>query len=75
MFPILQYPIYRIEQYLKLIINIVEVIPQDKVIHRLFGSSNNEYLIAPKWKISKPKIFSTILNEFKNKKTFQGKNI
>ncbi len=61
------------DEYLNLIINIVEIIPQDKVIHRLFGSSNNEYLIAPKWEISKPKIFSTILKEFKNRQTFQGK--
>ena len=64
--------LYNFEQYLQLLINLIETIPKDKVIHRLFGSSNSEYLIAPKWEISKPKIFSTILNEFKNQKTFQG---
>jgi len=64
--------LYNFEQYLQLLINLIETIPKNKVIHRLFGSSNSEYLIAPKWEISKPKIFSTILNEFKNQKTFQG---
>ncbi|RLD10121.1 MAG: TIGR01212 family radical SAM protein [Chlamydiae bacterium] len=64
--------LYNFDEYLNLIVNIVETIPRDKVIHRLFGSSNNEYLIAPKWEISKPKIFSAILNEFKKRNTFQG---
>ena len=65
--------LYNLNEYIQLLVNIVEIIPNDKVVHRLFGSSNNEYLIAPKWEISKPKIFSAILKEFKNKHTFQGK--
>jgi len=65
--------IYNLNDYIQLLVDIVEIIPQDIVVHRLFGSSNNEYLIAPKWEISKPKIFSAILQEFKSKQTFQGK--
>ena len=64
--------LYDLDDYIQLLINIVEIIPQEKVIHRLFGSSNIEYLIAPKWETNKSKILTIILQEFKKRNSYQG---
>ena len=68
-------PLFSLDEYIDLLVRIVEVIPQHIVIHRLIGSSNEEYLLAPRWKIKKTKIFSDILNKFKEKNSFQGKHV
>jgi len=36
-------------QYIELVAQIISVIPEDKVVFRLFTTSPDEYLIAPKW--------------------------
>ena len=65
--------LFSLDEYIDLIVRVVERIPQNIVLHRLIGSSNEDFFLAPKWNLSKAEILYKLLNEFKNKNTFQGK--
>ena len=67
------FSVYSLEEYARVLVDILEQIPPDKVIHRLFGSTANDYLIAPVWPGKKAQQLQRILKEFKNRNTWQGK--
>jgi len=61
------------QNYSRLVVDILERISPEIVIHRLFGSAAEKYLVAPNWNMNKPKIQQGILDEFKVRQTYQGK--
>jgi len=65
--------LFDFENYKRLVVDILEKVSPEIVIHRLFGSSGEKYLIAPKWDLHKSVIQQQILDEFKERRTFQGK--
>jgi len=67
-------PVYDLDSYARLAVDIVERIPADRVIHRLFGSAPEQYLCAPVWPGTKPEQLQRIRAEFKRRSSWQGKN-
>lgn len=61
------------EEYVKLICDQLEVLPQEMVIHRLTGDGKKENLIGPMWSIKKWEILNAIDDELKKRDSWQGK--
>jgi len=62
-----------LEKYIHLVCDFLERIPPGVAIQRLTGELTGDYLIAPKWGVSKKSILSAIENEFENRNSYQGK--
>ena len=61
------------EEYLEKVINILENISPEIVIHRLTGDGDRETLVAPLWSIKKIDVLNSIHKELKRRNTYQGK--
>lgn len=60
------------EEYIELVVDVIEHLPPEMVIHRVMGESDSHNLIAPLWSMHKAKILQKIDNEFKRRGTRQG---
>ena len=60
------------DDYARLVVDVLERVPAGKVIHRLFGSVPERYLLAPRWPGRKARQLQRIVREFKQRRTFQG---
>jgi len=63
------------EEYVNSVVDILEILPETTVIHRLAGEADPKWLIAPEWAFSKWKILSEIKKELERRDTWQGKRI
>ncbi|NCB41473.1 MAG: TIGR01212 family radical SAM protein [Clostridia bacterium] len=63
---------FKKEEYIRLVVDILERLPQDLTIHRLTGDAPKEDLIAPLWSIDKRSVLNGIQKEFKRRNSFQG---
>ncbi|MEF9932904.1 MAG: TIGR01212 family radical SAM protein [Cetobacterium sp.] len=61
------------EEYIEMIVDIIEVLPKDMVIHRLTGDGKSEDVIEPLWSLNKRDVLNRIEKELKNRNTHQGK--
>lgn len=61
------------EEYVKAVVDILELLPERTVIHRLAGEADPKYLVGPDWAFSKWKVIKAIQNELKKRDTWQGK--
>ncbi len=62
-----------LDDYIRLVCDFLERIPPDVAIQRLTGELTGDYLIAPKWGVSKKAILTAIEKEFERRNSFQGK--
>lgn len=60
------------EAYVKTIVDIIERIPQDIVIHRLTGDGPKDILFAPRFTLDKRGVLNSIHKEFIKRGTYQG---
>jgi uncharacterized protein len=63
------------EEYITLVVDALESIPEDVVIHRLTGDSPRKLLIGPMWSLSKWEILNSIDKELADRNTWQGKKV
>lgn len=61
-----------IEEYVDLVINILEIIPENITIHRLSADAPRPILLTPKWSYKKRTILNMINNELELRNTYQG---
>lgn len=61
-----------LEDYAALVVECLELLPPEMVIHRLSGDVPLRYVVAPKWGANKFMINSAIEKLMAGKKTFQG---
>ncbi|MBI5888715.1 MAG: TIGR01212 family radical SAM protein [Deltaproteobacteria bacterium] len=61
-----------LEEYADIVVECLELLPPDMVIHRLCGDSPERYLIAPKWGANKFMVMEKVLRLLSERKTFQG---
>lgn len=61
------------EDYINLLIDIVEIIPPQIVLHRISGDAPRNILIAPEWSYKKRTILNNIHKTLKTRNTWQGK--
>lgn len=67
------FKVLTMEEYIAIIIQCIEILPPDIVIHRLTGDGNKNELIRPMWSGNKKLVLNTINQELKKRNTWQGK--
>lgn len=60
------------DEYVALVIECLEVLPPELVIHRITGDGPKDLLIAPLWSTRKRDVLNTILKEMKARQTWQA---
>ena len=61
------------EEYVALVVDILEILPPEMVIHRLTGDGPPEELIGPLWSRKKWEVLNAIDTELERRDTWQGK--
>ena len=62
------------EEYIKILGEIISILPPSISIHRLFGDCPKETLIAPLWTLEKTKNLNLLTQYLEEKNIYQGKN-
>ena len=61
------------EEYIDIVINQLEILKPEIVIHRIISDADIKELIAPKWVCKKVSVINDIDKEMKRRDTYQGK--
>ncbi len=61
------------EEYVEKVVNVLENISSEVVVHRLTGDGDRETLVAHLWSIKKIDVLNSIHKELKRRNTYQGK--
>lgn len=61
-------------EYVKLVVDILEILPPELIIHRLTGDSPRNLLVGPEWSLNKWEILNSIDREFILRNSWQGKH-
>lgn len=69
------FKIFTYDQYVKTVVDIIERIPQNVVIHRITGDANKTDMFEPWWSLDKRRVLNGISKEFAVRNTYQGKKI
>lgn len=62
-----------LEDYIRLVISCLELLPQEMIIHRVTGDGPRRLLLAPLWSTNKKLVLNKLQQEMKNADTWQGK--
>ena len=65
--------IMTLEEYTDILIQCVERIPPEMVIHRITGDGPKQLLVAPDWSRRKKQVLNHINHSFKERNTWQGR--
>lgn len=65
--------VLELDQYVDIVVSIVERLPANLVIHRITGDGPKNLLLAPVWSGDKKRVLNTINKEFRLRNTWQGK--
>ena len=66
-------PFETIEDYVNLLIEVIENVPPEVTIHRISADAPRNILIAPEWSYKKRTILNTVHNTMREKNSWQGK--
>lgn len=69
------FPTYTLEEYTNLIIQCINHLRPDIVVHRITGDAPKSLLIAPLWSGNKKLVLNTIAKEMKLQNCYQGKSL
>lgn len=67
------FSLFTLEEYCDFIIDCVELLPPEMVIHRLTGDGPKSLLVAPLWSGDKKRVLGTIQQRFRERDTWQGR--
>jgi radical SAM protein (TIGR01212 family) len=62
-----------LDQYVKLVIDTLELLPPEMIIHRLTGDAPRDLLIGPMWSQKKWEVLNALDDELKARESWQGK--
>lgn len=65
--------IFELEEYIDLVIDCLEYLRKDIVVHRITGDGPKELLIAPLWSLNKRAVLNGIQKRLKERNTWQGR--
>jgi radical SAM protein (TIGR01212 family) len=68
-----QVPLLSREEYVNLMIDFVELLDPEMVMHRLSGEAQRAITIAPEWSIDKRGVHNVIVQAFEARDTWQGR--
>jgi radical SAM protein (TIGR01212 family) len=60
------------DQYVRSVVDFIERLPPQMVVHRLTGDPHAKELVAPAWCLDKPRVLQRIREEFSHRGTRQG---
>lgn len=66
------FPMLSREEYISLVVDSLELLPGEMVIHRLTGDGKRDLLYKPRWSLDKLRVLSGIDRELKRKNSYQG---
>lgn len=61
------------DDYIRLVVDMLEILPPEMIIHRLTGDGPPDLLIGPMWSRKKWEVLNGIDHELKRRDTWQGK--
>ncbi len=61
------------DDYVRLVVDMLEILPPEMIIHRLTGDGPPDLLIGPMWSRKKWEVLNAIDHELKRRDTWQGK--
>jgi radical SAM protein (TIGR01212 family) len=61
------------DEYVKLVVDTLEILPPDMIIHRLTGDAPRDLLIGPMWSQKKWEVLNALDDELKARNSWQGK--
>jgi hypothetical protein len=61
------------DEYVKLIVDSLELLPPDMIVHRLTGDAPRDLLIGPMWSLKKWEVLNAIDAELEARNSWQGK--
>jgi radical SAM protein (TIGR01212 family) len=67
------YRLFNLEEYLDLMVQVVEKLNPEFVIERIAGEAHPDYLIQPKWGLRYDEVLRKFENKLQEMDTFQGK--
>ena len=70
-----RFHVYEREEYLALLIECLENLDPEIVIHRITGDGPNDLLIAPLWASRKREVLNLLHHQMKEQNSYQGKSL
>ena len=67
------FPFLTQDEYVNLVVDILQILPPEMIIHRLTGDSPRNLLIEPQWSLNKWEVLNNIDNCLDARDTWQGK--
>lgn len=67
------FSLFSLEEYCDFIVDCLELLPKEMVIHRMTGDGPRNLLIAPMWSTDKKRVLNTIHRRLYERNTWQGK--
>ena len=67
------FPILSMEEYVSLVIECLELLSPETVVHRITGDGPRSLLLAPEWSKSKKTVMNRINQTLKERDTWQGR--
>lgn len=61
------------DEYVQLVVDTLELLPPEMIVHRLTGDAPRDLLIGPLWSLKKWEVLNAIDAELKRRDTWQGK--
>jgi uncharacterized protein len=61
------------DEYVKLIVDSLEILPTEMIVHRLTGDAPRDLLVGPMWSLKKWEVLNAIDAELIRRNTWQGK--
>ena len=62
-----------LEEYIDILCDCIEILPESVVIHRLTGDGDKKILISPMWSADKKRVLNTINRVFNERNIIQGR--
>ena len=67
------FPLFELEEYCDFVVDCLEILPPEIVVHRITGDGPRKLLIAPPWSTDKKRVLNTIAKRLKERYTWQGR--
>jgi len=61
------------DEYVKLVVDTLELLPPEMIVHRVTGDAPRDLLIGPMWSLNKWEVLNAIDRELTERDTWQGK--
>lgn len=68
-----KFDVLTIDEYIDILCDCVELLPENVVIHRLTGDGDKKILVAPMWSADKKRVLNSINREFEKRDITQGR--